>query len=258
MPLLAVAHLLIVLYFGVHVVRTGRPSWWLFLLISAPGLGAAIYFFAEYLPSMRHGRAARQAIRAVQQVSRLVDPQRELREAQADVDRTPSADHRVRLAEALLRLGRSSEAVTHYHAALQGPMAGDVALRFGLARAQWMAGRSSEAVATLDALFAAAPEQREREATLLHAQALADVDRVRADEAYRHALAHHDTIETRAAYGLFLLREGRPEAARRQLDDAMKMAQGMPAHARELNRDAIDRLRAAVDELDRPRTGTAG
>jgi hypothetical protein len=64
MPLIAVIHLAFAIFFAVHAVRTGRPNWWLFLLLSMPMLGSIIYFFAEYLPEMRHTRHGRKAIRA--------------------------------------------------------------------------------------------------------------------------------------------------------------------------------------------------
>lgn len=37
----------------VHVLRTGRPYWWLLVLFFAPVLGGLIYFFVEVLPGWR-------------------------------------------------------------------------------------------------------------------------------------------------------------------------------------------------------------
>ena len=56
MPLLAIVHLAIVAYFGIHVIRSGRQIYWLIILFSFPALGALVYFFAEYLPEVRHTR----------------------------------------------------------------------------------------------------------------------------------------------------------------------------------------------------------
>ena len=96
---LGMLHILVAIFFAVHAVRNGRANYWLFVLLGFPFLGSVIYFFAEYLPEMRHSRIGRQAVSAV---TSIVDPGRALREARADFERTPSADHRARLADALL------------------------------------------------------------------------------------------------------------------------------------------------------------
>ena len=78
MPFIAFIHLALAAFFAVHAVRSGRPSYWLFVLFSFPMLGSVVYFFAEYLPSMRNTRGGMMAARTVQNI---IDPNRELREA---------------------------------------------------------------------------------------------------------------------------------------------------------------------------------
>src|ERR1700733_16187093 len=60
----------------VHVVRTGRPWMWIYILLFLPGLGVAAYAIVEILPGLFGSRAARNlkgsAIGAI-------DPGRELR-----------------------------------------------------------------------------------------------------------------------------------------------------------------------------------
>ena len=36
----------------VHVVRTGRPLYWVFILLVFPFLSAIVYFIAEVLPEL--------------------------------------------------------------------------------------------------------------------------------------------------------------------------------------------------------------
>ena len=99
MPILGFLHIAAAIFFAVHAVRTGRNMYWIMILILAPFLGSVIYFFAEYLPEMRHSTVARKSARVVKSI---VDPNRELREARLAFDRTPTVDNRSRLAEALL------------------------------------------------------------------------------------------------------------------------------------------------------------
>ncbi|MFL6680867.1 MAG: PLDc N-terminal domain-containing protein, partial [Burkholderiaceae bacterium] len=102
MPILGFLHIAIAVYFAVHAVRTGRNMYWIMILILFPFLGSVVYFFAEYLPEMRHSTVARKSARVVKSI---VDPNRELREARLSFDRTPTVDNRSRLAEALLARG---------------------------------------------------------------------------------------------------------------------------------------------------------
>jgi hypothetical protein len=246
MPLLAIADVLIAVFFAVHAVRTGRNMYWLMILLMAPFLGSVIYFFAEYLPEMRHSRVARKAVGTV---AKLVDPNREMREAQLGFERTPTVDNRFRLAEALLASGRIDDALAHFEACVAGPYAKDLKLRRGLARAQVVAGRHAAAVQTLESLFADAPAEARGVASLWLAQSLAQVDEARAIAAFDQACQLHATIETHSAYGLYLAQVGRPDAARAMLERVLHDARVGTATSRELNRAAIDQARSALKAL---------
>jgi hypothetical protein len=105
MPFLGIGfHVIVALFFAVHVVRNNQNMYWLFILFAFPLLGSVVYFFAIYLPEMRHSHGARVATRAVTQ---LIDPNRAVREARNDFDRAPTVQHRVQLGDALLQ-GRGS------------------------------------------------------------------------------------------------------------------------------------------------------
>jgi hypothetical protein len=240
-------HILVAIFFAVHVVRHGRNYYWLFILLAFPFLGSVVYFFAEYLPEIRHSRLGRQAVGAV---AALVDPGRALREARADFERTPSADNRARLAEALLGDGQFNDALDHYRACLTGHHAKDAKLRLGLARAELAAGHGRESARVLEALFAEEPERWRDQAALLLAKAHAHAgDQPAAIDAFEQALTRHDSIETRCAYGLYLAGLGRHARARELLEGVVRDAKLVDEHARLLNRESLDQARAALDKL---------
>ena len=247
MTIIALLYLVPAIFFGVHAVRTGRNMYWLMILLMAPYLGSLIYFFAEYLPEMRHSTVARKSVRVM---SAIVDPNRELREARLAFDRTPTVDNRSRLAEALLARGDNDEAIEQFQACASGPYAKDVKFRRGLARAQLAAGRHAAAVQTLEALLADSPRDAGADAALWLAQALTRVDETRALAAFDHALQVHNSTETQSAYGLYLASLGRDAQARPLLEGVLHNARvGTPA-SRELNRDFIDQARAALKEVE--------
>ncbi|MFO1338365.1 MAG: hypothetical protein U1F53_09020 [Burkholderiaceae bacterium] len=133
MPIVGLGlHVLIAIFFAIHAVRSGQQTYWLFILFSFPLLGSIVYFLAIYLPDSRLERGARQA---VAKAAKALDPTRELREARAAFEYTPTAQHQMRLAAALLDAGQAEEAATNYEACLKGPFASDLEIRWGAAQA---------------------------------------------------------------------------------------------------------------------------
>ncbi|MEO8808101.1 MAG: STAS domain-containing protein [Burkholderiaceae bacterium] len=94
-------------------MRSGQQMYWLIILFSFPLLGSIVYFLDIYLPNSRldHG-----ACRVVAAAARSLDPTRELREARAAFDCTPTAQNQMRLASPLLDAGSADEAATNYEA----------------------------------------------------------------------------------------------------------------------------------------------
>ena len=248
MPVLAVLHIAIAIFFAVHAVRTGRNTVWLFVLLSFPFLGSLVYLFAEFLPEKRHSRLGRKAGAALRQ---LIDPQGELREARLALERTPSMGNRLRLAQALLEAGQAAEALPHFQACAQGVFAKDAAALSGLARCQAAAGQEAAAVLSLRHLFEAQPERFSGDLALLMARLLAVVQPEEAEAAFEIALRTHSGLETHSAWGLYLLERGRKAEARPVLEQVLKDARLSSAHGRDLNREAIAAAETALDRLMR-------
>jgi hypothetical protein len=247
MPFIAFVHLALAAFFAIHAVRSGRPTYWLFILFSFPMIGSVVYFFAEYLPSMRNTRGGMKAARVVQNI---VDPNRELREATLEFDRTPTAYNRVRLAAALLAKGQADEAIAHYRHAASGPYSKDVAFLRGLAEAELLTQRFGDAADTLQRLFDAHPDQRTGRPALLHAQALAGAGRPEARRAFEAVIAADGSIEARSQYGAFLMQQGDKAAARAAFEHALKDARRGHRHSRELNREWIAQARDGLKALE--------
>ncbi len=66
----------------VHVIKTGRNMVWIMAIGLLPLVGALAYVVVEILPSMSGSRTAR---RAKSGVGRLLDPDKDLRRAAAEV-----------------------------------------------------------------------------------------------------------------------------------------------------------------------------
>ncbi len=242
-------HVIVAIFFAVHAVRTHQNMYWLLLLFIFPGLGSIVYFFAIYLPGLRQSRGARAATRAIKQI---VDPHRAVREAREAFDRAPTVDHRMRLGAALLDVGNAAEALEHYQAAANGPFASDPALLEGLARAQLATGRHADAQATLERLFAAHPQARDQsEPSLLYARTLAALDAPGTRDAFERALTNASDVAARCLFAEWLARQSDAadrERAKSLYSEIVHDARHWPRHAREHNREWLQRAQAALGQ----------
>lgn len=237
-------HVLVALFFAVHVIRSGQQMYWLLILFSFPMLGSIVYFIAIYLPNSRLDHGARKVVAAA---ARSLDPTRELREARAAFDYTPTAQNQMRLAAAQLEAGDADGATASYEACLQGPFAGDLEIRYGAARANVASKRAQAAVGHLELIRQRDPNFRAEQVSLLLAQALAVAGRQ--DEAkaeFEFALARFGSFAARAEFAIWAATTGDAARARElypELDRTMARWNGA---TRDMNAALIRRLNSAM------------
>ena len=65
MPLIGAIVVLIQFCFAFHVLKTGRPYWWIFIIMGFPVMGCIIYYFIEVFPGSREHRQANKAVRNI-------------------------------------------------------------------------------------------------------------------------------------------------------------------------------------------------
>ncbi len=236
-------HLIVAIFFAVHVVRTGRQLYWLAILFMFPLLGSIVYFAAVFLPHSRIERGLRKTGAAIQL---KLDPGREMREARTAFDLTPTAHNQMRLAAALYDAGEYALAVEQFDACLKGPFAGDAEIGLGAARARLANQQPQAAITMLLALRAKHPGFRPEQVSLVLGEALDAAGRT--DDAgaeYETAARRFSSVETRAALALWALAQGRRALAERELKALDHARKHMPGHARDLHRELFVRLDAA-------------
>jgi hypothetical protein len=99
----------------VHVIRTGRNFLWIWAIALLPLAGPIAYIVVEILPEFFGGRTARRAKSGVQ---RMLDPDRGLRRASAEVEISGNVDARRRLADELFGRGQFDAAIEVYEGGL--------------------------------------------------------------------------------------------------------------------------------------------
>jgi hypothetical protein len=240
-------HVLVALFFAVHVIRSGQQMYWLMILFMFPGLGSLVYFIAIFLPNFRLQHGARKAVTAA---AKTLDPGRELREARDAYEYTPTAQNQMRLASAQLEAGNADEAAATYEACLQGPFSGDLEIRFGAARATLACGRGPAAVTHLQTIRASDANFRSEQVSLLLAQALAVAGRQ--DEAraeFEFALGRYNSFTAQAEFAIWAAGAGDAAKANALHSELQRTMERWTRQTRDINQPLIRRLNAAMAKV---------
>lgn len=168
MPLIVLS-LIVQVAFIMHILRTGRNTTWIWIVLMLPGAGAIAYFLMEVLPDLQNSRAARQASNKLKTV---VNPNRDIRAASRNLEIADTIENSKRLAEECFNKGLYSDAKDLYQKCLQGLYADDPDLMFGLARSHFELQNYTETITELEKLRALNPEYRNPDAHLIYARAL--------------------------------------------------------------------------------------
>ena len=225
----------------VHVIKTGRNSLWIWAIALLPAAGSLAYVVVEILPGLFGGRAARRTRAGVR---RMIDPNRDLRQAAAAVEISGNVDARRRLAEELYERAQYAEAVEVCRAGLTGIFEHDPTLLLGMAHAQFAAGDHAAARASLERLIEHNPDFRSSEGHLLYARSLEELGALdAAEQEYAAVAPGYPGAEAKLRYALLLKRLGKADEARLLLKDLVDGAALAPAHYRRAQAEWLDRAR---------------
>jgi hypothetical protein len=241
MPLIFILTLALQAALIVHVIRTGRNNLWIWAIALLPAAGSLAYIGVEILPEIFGGRTGRRTRASVQ---RIIDPDRDLRQAAAAVELSGNVDARRRLAEELYERGQYPEAAAVYEGGLKGIFEHDPVLLLGLARSRFASGDFGSARTSLEQLMLHNPQFKSADGHLLYARTLEAQDALEeAEHEYAVAAPAYPGAEAKLRYALLLKRRGKLDEARRILKDLVDGARLAPAHYRRAQSEWLDRAR---------------
>jgi hypothetical protein len=223
----------------VHVIKTGRNSLWIWAIALLPGAGSLAYVAVELLPSVFGSPTARKAQKGMQ---RVIDPDKDLRQASAQVAISGNADARKRLGEEFFERGQHERAIEAFQGGLTGIFEHDPTLLLGLAKALFAHGEFTPARTALDRLIEHNPDFKSAEGHLLYARALEEEGNLdKAAREYAVLEGSYPGAEARLRYGLLLKRMGKADEAKRVLSELVQSAQLAPRHYRKAQSEWLDR-----------------
>lgn len=239
---------LIQLLLIVHVLKTGRNRYWIWILIMLPMLGGVAYLVIELLPELTGGIAGQRALRSVRQV---VNPGADLRRHADAWAQSPNADNARRYAEALLAGGQHEQAEQVLDTALSGFFSTEPSLLQLQAQSRFECGAPAEAVDVLETLQRENPDFHSPEGHLLYSRALEACGRVaEALEAYRSVATYFPGAEARYRLVAALAANGEREQAREEAEQVLNDARLAPAHFRKSQKTWLDHVRRELQQLE--------
>lgn len=229
---------------AIHVVRSGRPLYWIWLIVIGSYIAVLVYTLVAIIPDLRHDPRGRNV---ASKTLKIIDPQRRRRELQRRLELSDTVENRRRLAEESLELGDHDNAQELYQSLLVGMYATEPGFMLGLAQAQFGKGDHAGARRSLEALIEANPRYKSNEGHLLYARCLEELGQTDAALEEYHVLADdYPGEEGRFRYGRLLARSQRGSEARAVFQAQIRRAELMPGYYR---RKEQSWLKAAKLEL---------
>ena len=226
MPIIGVVVLALQVLLVVHVMKTGRQTYWVFIVMMLPLVGAIAYFVVEILPDLAHSRAGR---RMAKDLDSVVNPDRELRQLTREAARADTVENRFKLAKECLSKNRFQEARELLEGCLQGIHGEDPSILLALARARFGLQDFAGTLEALDRLRRADPNFQSAEGHMLYARSLegrGDIERALYE--FEALAGYFAGEEARCRYGLLLERAGRTDEAREVFAEVIRSVELAP------------------------------
>lgn len=229
----------------VHVIRTGRPYHWIWLLLAFPGLAGIIYFMTEIWPDI----STRRGIRSIGRIFQT--RRRRIARLQKDMEDLDTPEMRLELAELLLEERKPQAALDAVEECLTGSLATDAHVVETAARARVELGQAEEALALLNREGLEPDIMARPRLDILRARCLeAKGQGAAAEGIYRRVSLKFPGDEPRSRLANLLEAGGQREEARALAEDVMRKFRKGNSRWRRSERPWYESARALVKRLD--------
>ena len=243
MPILTALVLMIQIAFAIHVVRSGREVFWIYIIVFVPLIGCAVYFFTQVLPELGNSRTVR---RAGNSFANVVAPHRGLKQCREELAMSNTLDNRLRLADECLNANLVDEAIDIYTGSLYGAYENDPDILLKLAKAYFRAGDNEKTKVTLLRLIEVNPDYKSDDGHLLYARSLENLNLLAdAEKEYEVLARSYPGEEARARYGMLLIKIGKKEKARVVFGDISVRVKRAPKYYKQKEKEWIRIAREA-------------
>ncbi len=236
MPFIALS-LLVQVALVVHVVKTGRSTMWIWIVVMLPGAGSIAYVILEILPELMGSSTAGKASQSLEQI---INPNKGIDTAAQNYSVTDTVENSLKLAEECMSKAMYEEAKGLYEKSLTGIHEDDPHIMFQLAKTEYFLGNCAESKHVLELLIEKNPEYKNQEAHLLFAKTVDALGEVaQALEEYQALAGYYLGAEAKYRYASLLRQQGQTEKANLLLAEIVNSSKLSSKHYRSLNKKWI-------------------
>ncbi len=200
----------------VHVIKTGRPYWWIIVILAFPLIGIGVYILIEVRPTWRRGNWQAWLWKMKRPGQRIA-----IREDQ--LEHASTIKNRFLLADELSAAGQFEKECEVLAAGLQGPFKDDAELLLRLSQAQL----DAEQIAAAAKTFASIQPQRASDFQLRYKLLQARLwgaqgENTQAETLFHELVAQRRSEAPRYYLAELLLETRRPQEAAEILEDILR------------------------------------
>ncbi len=236
MPFIALS-LIVQVALVVHVIKTGRNTMWIWVVVMLPGAGSIAYVILEVIPELMGSRTAR---KASQSLGKIINPNKGINTATQNYSISNTVENSLKLADECMSKTMYEEAKCLYEKSLVGIHEDDPEIMFGLAKAEYFLGNYAESKRILELLIEKNPEYKNQEAHLLFAKTVEALGELsQAFEEYRVLAGYYSGAEAKYHYASLLRQQGETEKANSLLVEIVSSSKVSGKHYSSLNKKWI-------------------
>lgn len=246
MPLLLILTIAAQFFCVIHAVKNGNNNW-IWIIIIAPGLGCAAYALSHLAPDLFGSYGVR---RTARRVLKSIDPERDRRQLQKNLERADTVENKRHLAQESLDLKDFAQAKSLYEQCLGGIYERDPDLMLGLAQSHAGLGDFLKVRQILEELIAFNPEYRSPHGHLLYAQALSALgEKEKALNEFNVVKDNYPGEQGRIGYAELLIELGKNERAKLVLDELIRRVKLAPSHYQRAQAESVQRANQLLKSL---------
>jgi hypothetical protein len=231
----------------VHIVKTGRNTMWIWIVIMLPLAGSIAYLLIEVLPSLGQSRTGRSAVR---KVTSTLNPNRDLQQALNEFERSDTIENKMKLANELLVKEQFEKARELLSSCLSGIYQTDPYIMLGLAKAQFGCKQIAQAKSTLDGLIEHNPDFKDHGGHLLYARCLEGLeDYAAASHEYDALRLYYAGPEAKYRYAILCIKMDKHALAKELFDEILLDAKNGGHHYNNMHREWISQTKAQRQAL---------
>lgn len=230
--------------FIIHVIKTGRSTTWIYLLIFLPYAGGIAYLVVEFIPSMFNRR---RVDRTVESISDFVRPGGRIGRMEDMALHSPTFKNLSVLGDAYLDLGRYSDAARVYRGCLKPPFENNDLYLYKLAFADYKRAEFEKADETMEKISEIGLGRLKAQEMLLRAKIYEGMESWdEAKQYYRDASLKTGDLSYGFEYASYLKRTGDLQSSRVEFDKVSELFQRLPRAHRKQYRETMYKLQMEV------------